>query len=341
MTELLPMRNALADWAHVSSEETATGKRAHEQPVLTIAIPTYRRHELLHESVRSALRQDLAEPFEVVVLDNDPGSNGHELLLAAVPEASQGNFRYLRNRQNLGMYGNTNRCVEVARGEWLSILHDDDLLDPSFAREMLGEVRADPRIDGIVCQKRPLDHRDTPFREQHSKSMARRWLQFYRFGGGPTRHIDSRKLFWGCVTGNTVGFICRTQDVRAIGGFYPEEHPSCDYFFYARFAERYRLVESVKVLATIRIAVNTLMGKETQISCLQRGFELQQAYAGSVLPRFWRKLSPLLVAHQTKNTAAVWQSDLSREEVGHRLGIRVPADRPLILFTVRALLRGF
>lgn len=341
MADFLPMRNALIDWAHVQSEEMFAGDAAHERPLLTIAIPTYRRHDLLHEAVRSALEQDLDQPFEVVVVDNDPASNGHELLLAALPQALRANFRYLRNRENLGMYGNTNRCVEVAKGEWLSILHDDDLLDPSFAREMLGELAADPRIDGIVCQKRGLDHRETPFRESGLKSFARRGLETYRFHGGSVRRISGRKLFWGCITGNTVGFICRTRDAKAIGGFYPEEHPSCDYFFYARFAERFRLVESRKVLGTIRIAVNTLMGKETQITCLQRGFELQQAYAGSVLPKFWRRLSPLLMARQLSNTVAVWRSDLSRQELGARLGIRVPRDRPLILFAIRAVLRGF
>lgn len=338
--EFLPMRNVLADCVDVPSDEMIAFGGS-DAPLLSITIPTYRRHEFLVEAIKSALAQDLDHPFEIVVVDDDPASDGHERVMAAMPELASANFRYLRNRRNIGMFRNINRCVESARSLWLTILHDDDLIDPGFSSYMIATLSERQDIDGLICRKGLLDHRDVPFNEGVLKRGARRLLHTYQFGLRSVRPVTARTLFWGCHVGNTVGFICRTEDARAIGGFYPEDHPSCDYFFYARFAEQFRFWESERVLATIRIADNSLLDRANQLACLRQGYNLQLAYAGTVLPRFWRWIIPLLMARQVANTSRVWRSGLTRTETEAALGIRLPADRPLLLFAARTLLGGW
>ena len=338
--EFLSHRNAFADWAHVGSELMFAGRASDAPCDVSITIPTFRRPDTLAEAVASALGQD-HPGCEVVVVDNDPASNGHLRLLEALPELAQANFRYYRNSENLGMYGNVNRCVELARGEWLSILHDDDLVDGEFARAMLAELAPGARFDGLVCYKRCLDQRADAPRIGRASQLVRLGLEEVKFGFRRIRRIGARQLFWGCVTGNTVGFLCRTAQVREIGGFYPEEHPSCDYFFYARFARKYRLGEYRRPLATIRVAVNSLTRKETQLACLRRGYELQNAYAGSVLPHAFAWLSPLIMARQVAVTSAFWRSGITSEEAEQQIGFRMPRDRPLILYALKLLLRGF
>lgn len=276
----------------------------------------------------------------MVVVDDDPASLGHEQLLRDVPRIASANFRYLRNQRNIRDFANHSRCIEVARGKWLTILHDDDLLDPSFAREMFAQLDADPTMDGLVCQMRTMDCRSAPYVESYMRNAARKVHDFLRFGTSDVRTIDARKLFWGCINGNVVGFIFRTEDGRSIGGFYTEEYPSADYFFYARFADRFRLCELRKVLMTYRVAVNVSMNKETNLIALRRSFELQTAYTSSVLPASWRKIRPLIMARQTKVTSRFWGTNIAAREVGEDIGISIPRDRPLLLYTIRALLRG-
>lgn len=339
--DFLPMRNALAEGEHVVSNEMFAGSRCGEAPLLSITIPTYRRHDLLIEAVASAIGQDFDRPFEVAVVDNDPESNGHELVLAALPQIAKMNFRYLRNRENLGMYGNVNHCIRVARGEWITMVHDDDLLHPDFAREMFAVLEADLGIDGLVCQKRVLDQRAVAFPEPKTRRLMLDALQLYRFRGRRSRRIDAGKLFWGCIVGNNVGFICRTTDARSIGGYYPEEYPSCDYFFYARFAERFRLEQCKKSLVTIRVAVNTLLRPEEQLAGLRLAHELQSAYVGTVLPSYWSKISPLLMARLAAASSSYWSSKLTREQVEGALGTKLPRDRPLVILALRGVLGGF
>lgn len=336
----LPERNAFSVWAHVPSEEVFAGSER-GVPVLSIVIPTYRRYDLLVEAVRSAIAQDADAPFEVVVVDDDPASEDWRRLIADVSAVRAANFRYLRNTQNLGMYGNINRAAESARGEWVSILHDDDLIDTDFAREMLADLQRMPKVQGLVCQKRGLDQRSEPFRFSAAGTLARRWRDALKFRGKEARCIGARQLFWGCLPGNTVGFMCRVDALHEIGGFHLEEHPSCDYFYYARFAERFGLYESRKTLASIRVSVNSLTKKSNQIASLRRGLELQLAYAGTVLPRFWRWFTPLVMARQVAATSDLWRSNITKEEAEQAFGIRIAKDRPLTLYALRALLGGY
>lgn len=337
----LHYRDALSDWNHVASAEMFAGSDAATRPVLSIMIPTYKRYDLLAETVASAMAQDIEQAFEIVVVDNDPESEGAGRLVDAIPDLARANFRYLRNSENLGADGNVNRCVTSARGEWITLLHDDDLLDPDFARRTLDDLLARPSIDGLVCRKRGFDQRATIYTMSRASILLRNAYDAYQFGFRKLRRIDARKLFWGCVVGNTVGFICRTEAIRDIGGFYPEEYPSADYFFYARFAQRFLLAETRDIRATIRIAVNSLTRKDIQLACLRRGFELQSAYAGAVLPNFWSRFSPLVVARQIARTSIYWQSVISRQEAEESIGVKLSRDRPLTLYAVRALMRGF
>jgi glycosyltransferase involved in cell wall biosynthesis len=318
------------------------GAGAGAAPFLTIAIPTYRRADLLAEAVRSALAQQLDRPIEVVVVDDDPQSTGHARLLEDVPEIAAANFRYLRNRGNLGDFGNHSRCVASARGKWLTILHDDDLLDRSFAREMFAQLGADPRIDGLVCRKRLMDRRRTPVSEGALRGLGRGASVLSAFGLGNTRAIPPGKLFWACIPGNTVGFVCRTADAIGLGGFYPEDYPSADYYFYVRFAQRFRLRQSRKVLASIRLAENVSMRVETQLAAFARAYELQSALAAAgMVPNSRLRISPLLIARQLAVNSWLWQTRISREEVGNQIGVEVPKDRPLLLYAQRTLFRGF
>lgn len=322
------------------SEEVFAGTGG-EQPLLSIVIPTYRRSDMLAEAVRSAIGQDFAQPFEVVVVDDDSMSLGHKRLRDTVPEIAQVNFRYLRNRANLGMYPNMNRCVVAARGEWVTILHDDDLLDPNFAQSMFDILDHRPAIRGLISRKRTIDERSTGYRQSRLKRLVRPLLHLWQFAGRRTRRIRPPRLFWGSVLGNTVGFVCRKADVQAIGGFNPAEHPVCDHFFFTRFAAQFRLEQTSDMLAAIRVADNSLLNKETQLVSLRGGIDLQRAMVGVLVPDCWRRLTPLIAANHVANTSRHWRSNITQAEAEAAIGIKLPRDRPALLFAIRALLRGF
>ena len=340
----LRLRDALADWAHVPADLVFEG-RAGTTPLVTVAVPTFRRPDLLADTVRSVLAQTFDGPVELIVVDNDPASGGATALLAAIPALERTNFRYFVNAENIGMFGNFNRCIELARGEWLTILNDDDLLDPDFLALMMTELRRDARIDGLVCHKRSLDERADQPDERRTllHRAAVRLFNMVRFAGRTSRRVDAAKLFWtpGGVVGNTAGFLFRRKAGLAIGGFLPEESMAADYWFYARFRQRYRLYQHRATAAVIRIGRNESLKRETIEAFLVWTHRLHRAMLGRDLPAWWRIFAPLITARQQAYHRDYWRIDMSREEVGHLLGVPVATDRPWLYKAARLIMRGY
>lgn len=64
------------------------------------------------------------QDFELLILDNASDDNTLELLKRFKDER----IRYVRNETNIGMFGNCNKALELAQGEYVIIFHDDDVI---------------------------------------------------------------------------------------------------------------------------------------------------------------------------------------------------------------------
>ncbi|WP_317373114.1 glycosyltransferase [Helicobacter canis] len=105
-----------------------------KKPLFTIAIPTYKRVTLLRRAILSALAQDFDKPYEIIVVENplEPISYPAESML----QEFASRITYYQNAQNIGGLGNWNRCLELASGKWVCLLHSDDELLPSYLSTM-------------------------------------------------------------------------------------------------------------------------------------------------------------------------------------------------------------
>jgi glycosyltransferase involved in cell wall biosynthesis len=112
-------------------------------PLLSINMPTRNRAELLEGALGSVLEAmaPVAAQVEVTVSDgSDDDAAGmvvHQLM-AGWP----GGYRYVWNRPALELTQNMNRSVELASGEWVQQLDDDDRLLPGAGAAMVQAIRA-------------------------------------------------------------------------------------------------------------------------------------------------------------------------------------------------------
>jgi len=347
-------RDAFADWRHVASELVFEGRRpeggarAGDRPLVTIAIPTFNRLHLLIKAVASAIAQDFDLPVEVIVVDNDPASTNCAALLERLPQLRSANFRYYRNPENLGMFGNWNRCIELGQGTWHTLLNDDDLLDPDFCARMFAAFEAQPEFDALICRKRTLDQRQgeqrqgattpAPASSRKGKAVLRRAYLEARFHGRTARHLPANKFFFGSLVGNTVGLVARKDQLLAGGGYQPEDYPSADQYFMARLASRHRLGEVRHILASIRIAENESARPEVIRGFILRNQQLRERMAGEVVPRWWLRFSALTVARHRAILRASFGGQVSDAEVRADLGLPVVKDRKRLFYATCALL---
>jgi glycosyltransferase involved in cell wall biosynthesis len=92
-------------------------------PRVTIALATRNRAGYLREAIESCLDQTFRD-FELLVCDNA----SQDATAETVAEFADRRIRYVRNDGDLGMVGNWNRCIELARGELIANLCDDDTM---------------------------------------------------------------------------------------------------------------------------------------------------------------------------------------------------------------------
>ncbi|MDG6249887.1 glycosyltransferase family 2 protein [Methanocalculus sp.] len=110
-------------------------------PRVSICIPTYNRADMVGCAIGSALAQTYQD-IEVVVVDNASKDNIEEV----VASFKDPRLRFVKNEENLGLFGNFNRCIEVAQGEFLHILHSDDYIDPDFTETCLAFFDEHPKV---------------------------------------------------------------------------------------------------------------------------------------------------------------------------------------------------
>ncbi len=339
----LGSRNAFQDMAGVRSRCTFSGAD-HILPEVTIAILTHRRPDMLVHAVASAIDQRSDRPIEIIVVDNDPESAGAEDLLRALPRLAELNFRYWVNDANLGMYPNHNRAIELARGNRVSLLHDDDLLDPGFVETLSGLLDRRPDVRGLVSRKRNSDERGSLAASEKSRlrRLAARLLLETYFVGGAVRRLTLRKLFWAPAAGNVAGFLFHRDAALQIGGFYPEDELSADHYFYCRFARTFGLWQHRTQLATVRIARNESAKPSTLLNFIAQSIRLKRALvAAGDVPRTWAAFVPMMVARQRAEYCKFWHLDVGVAAAEKMLGARLPPDRPLLFRALRFALRAF
>ncbi|WP_104698230.1 MULTISPECIES: glycosyltransferase family 2 protein [unclassified Helicobacter] len=102
----------------------------------SIAIPTYNRLDSLRRSILSAINQDFEGHYEIIVVENVDDFTTVTPSQVMLETEFKGKVTYYKNKSNLGMFGNWNRCLTLAKSEWVCILHSDDEIHPNYLREM-------------------------------------------------------------------------------------------------------------------------------------------------------------------------------------------------------------
>jgi glycosyltransferase involved in cell wall biosynthesis len=109
------------------------------RPVLSICITTYNRAGWLSINLENLARNSVAvrDKLEIIVCDN---CSTDETPDVAARYLGQDNFFYYRNTANIGMLNNLPETVARARGDYIWLIGDDDLLHRGALERILDVI---------------------------------------------------------------------------------------------------------------------------------------------------------------------------------------------------------
>ncbi|MEM7819481.1 MAG: glycosyltransferase [Candidatus Aenigmatarchaeota archaeon] len=113
-------------------------------PKVSICIPSYNYGNYISQAIESVLNQTF-ENFELIIVDNNSIDDTDYI----VKKIKDKRIRYIKNKQNVGMVKNFNRCVSLAKGKYILILPADDRLLPKMLEKELEIFKKDKKI-GLV-----------------------------------------------------------------------------------------------------------------------------------------------------------------------------------------------
>jgi glycosyltransferase involved in cell wall biosynthesis len=234
----------------------------------TICIPTYKRPQLLKEAIYSAINQDTNIPYIIMIVDNDPDFDKTEIL-DIIRLYRNGKILYYKNRENLSMAGNWNRCFTLARTRWVTLLHDDDLLSENCIEDIFDVLsKHEKKIKGLCGRIKFMD--DIFFQANISGKIKKdkRFFNFlcslYKLSLGKIVKIPLITNFFTNPYGPpTCGMTFDRNVFIETGGFNEKYHPCSDRVFCIHFSKKYNFYRIRKDIGFYRWAVNESLNIDT------------------------------------------------------------------------------
>lgn len=181
--------------------------------MITVVTPTYKRHQYLKNAIDSVLAQTYTDFEMIVVDDNPPGSEERVRTEDVIREIKDPRVHYIQNKHNLGGAGSRNRAIEMARGEYIAFLDDDDMYLPDRLRV---QYEAMNEHGWEVCV---MD--GATFKYETGEPVSERHQHLW---DGMTNDELIRSHLMYHISG-TNSFMFRTEFIKKIGGF--DIVPSC------------------------------------------------------------------------------------------------------------------
>ena len=171
----------------------------------TVAIPAY-KGKFLKECIESVLAQSYKD-FELIVVDDASPDNLAEI----AGSFDDPRLSYHRNKTNCGavdVVDNWNKCLAMAKGEYICLMGDDDTMADDYLMEMHRLTLKYPEADALHGRTLETDETGKP------TILYQAWPE----------HQSVYDLIWHRISRLRVTFISdfvfRTSTLRAAGGYY-------------------------------------------------------------------------------------------------------------------------
>lgn len=210
------------------------------RPFWSVMIPCYNaRPDYLEAALRSVLQQDPGKTVMQIMIIDDASPNGAPAAL--IKKITGDRVTLHREEKNLGLARIWNRCIELAEGRWVHILHQDDLVKPGFYKKLKAGTESLTAPAMLYCRHAFID--------SEGKQGWLSELDAETAGCLPDAlpHLARQQMI------QTPSVVVRRSAYEAVGGFRSDLCFTLDWEMWCRLARTFPVWYEPEVLASYRV----------------------------------------------------------------------------------------
>lgn len=224
--------------------------------LVTVCIPTYNGSPYLEACVSSVINQTY-KFLEILIIDDGSSDGTMEVISHFTRQDKR--VKSILNIRQLGLPRNWNKCLEVATGQWVKFLFQDDLLERTCIEKMLKSAN---NIPIIVCgRKFILNSTSEEYNINFIKQYNRYNMEALFNGKTYISPIELRNtvvenLIWNFI-GEPTAVIFKKKLIEEYGNFNTHLIQICDIEFWIRVASHTGMIFIPEPLVYFRLHDNS------------------------------------------------------------------------------------
>ncbi|UUZ86358.1 glycosyltransferase [Paenibacillus sp. P26] len=150
-----------------------------EAPLVSVVIPAYNRPNTLQIAVDSVLEQTYPN-IEIIICDDSTNHGVQEMLEPYLRSYPQ--IQYFKNEKNLFL-GNWHKCFDLAKGEYINYLMDDDVFHKDKIKKMIYFYEQFDNITLVTSYRQTINEAGNGYRRFMLRSSSMKkpelWTEKY------------------------------------------------------------------------------------------------------------------------------------------------------------------
>ena len=123
-----------------------------DRPLISILVPLYNTPKNFLKEMIDSVKWQTYDNWQLCLADGSDESHAYVEEYCLKESEADSRITYKKLERNEGISGNTNRCFELAKGEYIALFDHDDILHPSVLFEYV-KVINEKHADYIYCDE--------------------------------------------------------------------------------------------------------------------------------------------------------------------------------------------
>jgi glycosyltransferase involved in cell wall biosynthesis len=242
-----------------------------EDPKVSILLPVFNAERYLYRSLDSVLEQTYGD-YELLLCDDASTDDSVKI----VESRHDPRIRFFRNRTNRGLFKTINMLIKEARGTYIKLWSQDDIMKPQCLAEERAFHEEHPEIGFSYCLYDTIDDAGEVLKHPGADETPEII---------PPPLADQLMFYYGSIVGNISNVMIRKAVLDDVGLFREDMHVANDFEMWVRITKKYPIGFIRQILILLRFHEDQLSRRKVNTTVFMReDYKIIQTLLGRLPP---------------------------------------------------------